>query len=225
MRFIIKIITPFLIFSIASCSFLNNPHVEVTIDSDPAGAKIYIDNVYYGNTTRVIKVVPDKNHNLRLEKDGYETVNIEMKTRFSMRKGREGASKCRLDLVGWFLIAPLWGLTSFHCRSFTEDLYNVELSPITVPQQPQNFLTPQGYSPPNYSPFSTRNYYWTPQSQPDNAAVPDNSQVNGVKDNQNISSSQQPIFNNQSEFINNGNEFGSNQNFNRKSKIDYYNWQ
>jgi len=200
MRSIIKIITPFLIFSITSCSFLNNPHVEVTIDSDPIGAKIYIDDIYYGNTARVVKVVPDKSRNLRLEKDGYETINIEMKPKFSMRKGREGSARCNLDLLGSFLILPIIGLKSVYCRSFTEELYNVELLKIAVPQQQsQNFLTPQaGYSPPNYTPFSTRNYYLPLQQQNGEMKTSDSAQ-----DNQNTNYSSQPTFN-------------------RKSKIGYY---
>lgn len=205
-----------IVFLVTSCSFLNDPSVQVTIDSDPAGAKIYVDDVYYGTTAKAINVVPTKkNRHLRIEKDGYKAVDIEMESKFSMRRGREGYSNCKMDLLGSFFILPIFGLKSVNCRSFTKELYSVELSAVVV-NKPQQDNIPQQ----DYTPFSTRSYYFPPQTQEENKntiSIPDVSQSN--------QSQQSPIFNNQSEFINNGNEAGLNQNFNHKSKIDYYNWQ
>jgi hypothetical protein len=216
MVFLIRFLNLILVLFFTSCSFLNNPAVQVTIDSDPAGAKIYVDDVYYGTTTKAINVVPTKkNRHLRIEKDGYKAVDIEMESKFSMRRGREGYSNCKMDLLGSFLILPIFGLKSIHCRSFTKELYSVELSAIVVNRPSQDSVVPQ-----DYTPFSTRSYYFPPQTQEENKntiSTPDISQINQAQ--------QPPIFNNQSEFINNGNEAGLNRNFNHKSKIDYYNWQ
>lgn len=218
MKLVLRIISLTLILSTTSCAFLNLKTVAVSVNSYPSGAKIYVDDVYYGTTTKEIDVIPDKNHQLKLVKDGYQTVTIEMETKFSLRKGQPGYSKCKMDLLGSIFIIPIAGLKSLYCRDFAKRVYDADLEaiPASVPQE--NISNPQS---PSYTPFSTRNYYLPPQvlEQKNNPQT-----INNVEINQNTTPPQ-PVFNNQSEFINNGNEAAVNENFNRKTKIDYYNWQ
>ncbi len=185
MRLLIKIST--LLLSITSCAVSNNATVPITVSSDPIGAKIYIDDIYHGNTATGIDLILDqKKHTLRLVKYGYETVNIDMEIGFIQR------------------------------------LYDIELSPIAVVKEPQDVPAPQ-----TYIPFSTHNYYLSPDVKTDELGENQNSSpiLNDAQIDQSINSSPQILFNSQSEFVNNGNEAKFNRSFNRKSKINYYNWQ
>ncbi len=220
MKFLAKIPKLILIFSFSSCSFSNQPKVLVTIDSDPAKAKIYIDDVYYGDTTQAIGLTPNKNYNLRLMKDGYRSVNYEMETKFTMRRNRPTeAARCKLDLLTSFLLFPIAGLKSFYCRDFTKELYSFEMEPdllgnTTVVAQPPAV------------PPSWRKYYTMEQSpnqiQKQSA---ENLDIDiNINQTPKLPTSKPFLFNNQSEFLNDGNE-SVEKNFNRKHKMDYYNWQ
>ncbi len=198
MRFSVKIIIPLLILSFSSCSFKNKLAVYVTIDSEPT-SKIYIDDIYYGDTAKEISLVPDKNYNLRLVKDGYQVINYEMKTKFSMRKNRqEESSRCMFDLLGSVFVVPIMGLKSTYCRDFEKEIYSFELSPIySYKDKDESYR--QGIN-------KGRNY-----------TAEDNEQTNAPR----------MIFNSSSEFANDGNSAGfRNQNFDRKpNKINYYDSQ
>ena len=223
MLFIAKIIVLFLILSTFSCSFLNSHAVVITVDSDPIGAKIYIDDVYYGNTVREISLIPDKNYHLKLQKDGYKAVNVEIKTTFSFRKYDLQAdyARCRLDFLGSILIFPLFALKSPQCRDFTQKLYSFDLVPET--SSSLNNFPMVGKTLPS------KPFYYDYQSQPNNQKSNQESSASNLSDNlesyQNSLPKQQVIFNNRSEFINDGNEIDTaNQNFGRKYQMDYYNW-
>ena len=218
MRFSLKIIVIILIFSISSCAFKNQPTVFVTIDSEPSGAKIFVDDIYYGDTAKAISLIPNKNHHLRLIKDGYQTINYDLETKFSMRKNRqEEYGRCKVDLIGSIFIFPIMGLKSLYCRDFTKELYNFELTQIAeAPSQKSQNIAP---------PFSYQNYY-APNNLP--AQTNKNNPAIEVQENKRAVPAQ-PLFNNRSEFVNDGNEAAvgnseENKNFNHK-KVDYYNWQ
>ncbi len=204
------------IFSTSSCAFLNLKTTPVTINSEPGGAKIYIDDIYIGTTPKEIDVVPDKKpHNLRLVKDGYKTATMNMETKLSLRKNQAGYSKCKMDLINSVFILPIFGLTSVYCRDFTQRVYDAEL--VLLPTQQ---FSPE---PAPQAPFSSRSYYLPPSiSQGINQRI---QSIDNQTINQNMAAPPQPIFNNQSEYINNGNEPEVRQNFNYKDKVDYYNWQ
>ena len=233
MQFFVKIITSILFFSIASCSFLNSETVIVTIDSDPTGAKIYVDDIYYGDTVKEISLIPDRNHYLRLQKDGYQAVVVEMETAFLLRKydRRRDYARCRLDRLGSIFVFPIFGLKSLYCRDFTKKLYSFELvpainffsnNPMTenkIPFRPYG----QIHQPPQFDnqKVDQKNTSPNPASDFKNANPEDNSDSS-----QNDLPTSRPIFNNQSEFVNDGNESTTaNQNFNNKTRVDYYNWR
>ncbi|MCE3255053.1 MAG: hypothetical protein K0R25_547 [Rickettsiaceae bacterium] len=213
-----------------SCAFSNLKTVSLTIGTDPVGASIYVDGVYYGKTATEINVVPDKNYSVRLEKEGYQTINFELESRFSMRKGRDGENTtCKMDLLGSVLIFPIMGWKSVYCRDFTQRLYNFDLAVVERRE-------PVGMDPiPPH--LIERNYYPASQAQP------------LVKDDQ---SAQDPVFtpdpvdatekknidaeveqipfsppdnSNQQEQLKGDNENLGGQSFNRKIKDDYNGWQ
>ena len=216
MRFLARIILSILVLNISSCALRNQPTVIITVDSEPSGAKILIDGIYYGDTAKEVRLIPDKNYHLRLVKDGYQVIDYEMETKLTLRKNRqEENNRCKADLIGSVLIFPIIGLKSLYCRDFTKELYSFELT--QIPETPRP--TTQNSS----TPFSSQNYY-APSNLP--GQVNKNPPILEVLEDgkrTNIPSSQ-PLFNSHSEFVNDGNDV-ENQNFNRKPKIDYYNWQ
>ncbi len=222
MQLVLKITSLILILSTTSCAFFNNKTVPVTINSYPTGAKIYVDDVYYGVTAKEIDVIPDKTHRLKLVKDGYRNVEMDMETKFSLRNGQPGYSKCKLDLLGSIFILPIVGLKSLYCRDFTQKLYYADLEALPAPVDNSAAEPIQ-----NYTPFSARNYYLPPAitEQNQNSSPIPNVVPNNVDPNQKSAYEVQPLFNNQSEFVHNGNDVNSAGNVNQKSKVDYYNWQ
>lgn len=146
-----KILTFLLIVSsIASCANRNNKEVLIAIDSDPTGAKIYIDDKYYGQTVRQVSLVPNKNYHLRLVKDGYKTVDTFMETEFSMRKRRAADyRRCKGNLTFSFLLFPLIALNKAYCRDFTKSIYYFDLEKDFAPAV---YNYGASYVPPEYVP-------------------------------------------------------------------------
>ena len=81
-----NIFSLFSIFLIASCSFLNEKHVMVPINSSPSGASVYIDGQFYGETPTSVKLVPDKDYRATVVKRGYGSSNIDLETWYSGRR-------------------------------------------------------------------------------------------------------------------------------------------
>jgi hypothetical protein len=207
------IVTLIIVFNLASCAYLSKDTVDITIASDPTGAKIFIDNVDYGTTNSEIKLVPNHSYNLRIVKDGYRPVEMTMDTQFTFRKGRTREyNRCIADAIGSIFILPIYSLNSVRCRDFTKILYSADLEP--APQMRQ-----QSNSAGMPFPIFNRNYYFPSANQNPNPAA----QPVPVIDQNRVGN--QPVFNNQSEFVGSGNDVNGSENYNNKSKIDYYNWQ
>lgn len=136
MSFKVTLTISFLSIFLSSCAFLGNPsEVMVTIDSEPLGAKVYVDGEYKGDTTRQIYLVPNKNYNLQLVKDGYQTVNEIMKTKLSFRTQRNiDRRRCKSDMIFSPLILPFFSLISDKCRDFEKKVYFIEMPKIEVPK-------------------------------------------------------------------------------------------
>ena len=67
-----KLIIALLIFSLFGCATVfHNPSHPISVDSDPGGAKIYIDRQYVGETPVVYKVDGRKTHVIEFRKEGY----------------------------------------------------------------------------------------------------------------------------------------------------------
>ncbi len=146
--FFIKALSLIIIFATSSCAFKNKESVFIAIDSDPVGAKIYIDGKYMGDTVKELSLVPSKDYNLRLVKDGYKTIDYTMKTSFTMRKRRYAEHRrCRTDLIGSVFLLPIIGLKSAHCRDFEKEIYYFDLE-----AAPQYSSFGGHYIPPQYIP-------------------------------------------------------------------------
>ena len=116
-----------LIFAISSCSFFNSKTVPVSINSSPAGAGIYIDNQYYGDTPRVIQLVPNKNYQANIVKKGYGSANLNLETWLSVRGGRGAdTTRCVLDVLGTMLVVPAIAFYN-NCNDFKQTAYSVSI--------------------------------------------------------------------------------------------------
>ena len=123
-----KFFSLFLVFAIASCSFLNDKAVKVPFTSNPSGASVYIDGQYRGQTPTSIKLVPDKNYKATIVKRGYGSSNIDLESWYSVRGGRGGDNtRCVLDALGIMLVIPAFGFYSTNCRDFKKSEYNVNI--------------------------------------------------------------------------------------------------
>lgn len=212
-----RVIILIILFSLSACSFLNPKTVSVVISSRPSDAKIYIDDVYYGDTAKEIDLVPSKNYKLKIVKDNYRVAALDMDTKFSFRRGRQQEFlRCQLDFLTSILIIPFFGLKSVHCRDFVSTVYIAELKPIEQAQQEEpnnmrqnkssNSNAVSGY----YTPFDQLN----PQSVDQNFSQILSDKDKKISDDPNFAYTQimksQPAlsgaFNSGSEFKNNVNE-------------------
>lgn len=110
----------------ANCaSIINGTTQEVTINSDPAGAKLVIDNRLYEKSPVVIDVSRKKDIAGRLKKDGYEDESFIIERRFS--------KWAYLD----FLIPPafIFDLYTGGAYVFEKDRYYVEMEFEKKPKQ------------------------------------------------------------------------------------------
>ncbi len=72
------------LFLLSCATFFGNNNHHVKINSTPAGASVYMDNVYYGKTPMTI-VVPRVEYDdimLVVKKDGYQDTNVMVGTQF-----------------------------------------------------------------------------------------------------------------------------------------------
>ncbi|MFT6077685.1 MAG: hypothetical protein ACJA02_000208 [Myxococcota bacterium] len=147
-NFFSKIVSLAFIFFISSCSSQKTP-TNLTFDTYPKGAKVYIDDVYYGDTVKQVRLIASKDYRLRLDKDGYQSIESEIKTKFSLRpKNTAKRIKCRLNFIGSVLIFPIFSLKN-HCLSFTKTVYQFKM----VRSQSQNLQTNMMSLDPDQNPY------------------------------------------------------------------------
>lgn len=160
----------FLIFS-GGCSYLNKKEVVVLVSSNPIDAKIYIGDQYYGDTPKEIELIPSKDYNILLKKDGYIPSSFMLESEYSLRKSAryDGNDKrrCALDAIGSIFVVPYFALKSVYCRNFTRNKYFIEL--VEAPQRPIENNHPSQTSRPYVRPFLDRNYYFSPSDIINNA--------------------------------------------------------
>jgi len=72
--FFSKLLIGLIIFSLFGCATVfHNPSHPINVNSDPGGAKIYIDGIYVGETPVVYKVDGRKTHEIEFRKEGYKS--------------------------------------------------------------------------------------------------------------------------------------------------------
>lgn len=216
MQFLSKIIILVLVIFLSNCSRMNRDTVNVFIDSDPSGSDVYINDQYYGQTPTIAEVVPDKDYQLVVKKNGFISKSITMESAYSLRKGARydtpDYKRCVLDTIGSFLIFPYFSLHSVKCRNFTQNRYVLHLddAPPSQPAFNQGTATNPASLP------STQQPYYAPLSNQNNAPAADK---NGQPPIQSLPFDNRPDLNNK----------GSNYIFYPDKKIDrpkdYYKWQ
>ncbi len=141
---------------LSSCAFLmNGKNVDVTINSNPAGADIVIDGKSYGRTPATLNLEP-KNYIVVLTKEGYGSAQLKLESWQAIRRKEGEGSRCVADAVGTMLIVPIFSYWSVYCRDFKEAEYLVNIPYLgSAAAQPQrNNILQQPHSNSQY-----QNYY------------------------------------------------------------------
>jgi hypothetical protein len=70
-----KIAVTLLVILLSGCaSIINGTNQNLTFNSNPQGAKVYLDGIVMGTTPFTFQAKKNRYNNLRVEKEGYETV-------------------------------------------------------------------------------------------------------------------------------------------------------
>lgn len=106
----------------SSCALMFNDNMaEVSINSDPSGADIFIEGKNYGRTPATIKIEA-KNQTVILTKEGYGSAQLNLETWYTAKNG-----KCLADALGSMLIVPAYSFISGKCSEFKEKEYFVNI--------------------------------------------------------------------------------------------------
>lgn len=125
----LKLLNLALIYFLSSCSFFNHKTVELSIDSSPRGAEIYINQQFYGNTPALIKIEP-KNHIVSLNLNGYGGSSFQTPVFWgSIRTNADGSInadgvRCLLDLVS---VVFSFQAYSGKCADFKQKQYKISI--------------------------------------------------------------------------------------------------
>jgi hypothetical protein len=69
---------------ISSCAtLLNTTTQDIEVKSTPSGAKVTIDNKKFGLTPQVVNIERKKDHNIKIELDGYQAYETMVTTKIS----------------------------------------------------------------------------------------------------------------------------------------------
>ncbi len=127
-----KIILLSILAATCACTLFNDKVVDLSINSTPSGATIFVDGQNYGRTPAVISIEP-KTHDIILAKEGYGSTSFAPEVWWG--KGRtdvngnitRDGTRCLTD----FLTASLWFLNSSRCGDFKQKQYFINI-PKTV---------------------------------------------------------------------------------------------
>lgn len=82
-KFSIILSAIFLTFALTSCaSIFKGTNQELTFDSSPKGAMVYLDGKMMGNTPVTISLKKNKYSNVRFELEGYQTVSRDLNKKY-----------------------------------------------------------------------------------------------------------------------------------------------
>jgi hypothetical protein len=105
----------FVTFACSCAMIFNEKNVDVSIDSNPSGADIFIEGRNYGKTPRTLNIEP-KNYMVVLTKEGYGSTQLQLESWVTARNG-----KCMADALGAMFIVPLYSMYwSGYCNDFKE---------------------------------------------------------------------------------------------------------
>ena len=124
MKLFQKLIILSLLALSSSCAMMfNKENVDVTINSNPQGADIFIGGVNYGKTPKTINIKP-KDYNVVLAKEGYGTAQIKLESWRAIRHNKAEGRRCLADAVGTMFLIPYYSFYwSGKCLDFKKNEY------------------------------------------------------------------------------------------------------
>ncbi len=107
----------------SSCAMMfNDNQGEVSINSSPTGANIFIEGKNYGQTPATIKIEA-KNQTAVITKDGYGSAQLQLEVWVAAKN-----KKCLADAMGSMLVVPYYSfMFSGKCNEFKEKEYFVNI--------------------------------------------------------------------------------------------------
>jgi len=142
-----KLILVSLIPFASSCAMMfNEKNVDVTINSNPPGADIFIEGVNYGQTPKTINIEP-KPGTVVLNKEGYGSANFELETWVAIRNKEGEGGRCLADALGTMLVVPAYSFYfSGKCDEFKQSEYNITIPHTQHTRSAAPVRTYQGYN-------------------------------------------------------------------------------
>lgn len=126
-----KFLRQFVLFSLlaanSSCAYLfNEKNVDVSINSSPAGADIFIEGRNYGKTPALLNLEP-KSYSVVLSKEGYGSTQLKLESWQAIREKDGEGGRCLADAFGTMLVLPALSYWSVYCREFKQKEYFVNI--------------------------------------------------------------------------------------------------
>lgn len=123
---IMKIRSLILIFAsalLSSCAMMyNEKAVDLSINSNPPGADIFIEGRNYGRTPSTIQIEP-KNYTVTLNKEGYGSAVFNTDYWVTARN-----KNCVADILGTILLVPFYSFYwSGYCNDFKQKEYFINI--------------------------------------------------------------------------------------------------
>ncbi len=110
-----------LILTSSCAAMFNDKQAEVSINSNPSGADIFIEGKNYGKTPATLHIEA-KNQTVVLTKEGYGSAQLNLETWYTAKNG-----KCLADAMGMILVIPAYSFISGKCSEFKEKEYFVNI--------------------------------------------------------------------------------------------------
>lgn len=110
-------------FSLQSCATLfSGSYDEVTLSSEPSGAKILVNGMDEGNTPKTIRLKKSKEYTIEFVKDGFQNKSLRMTYGL-------GAGWLILDILSG-LVGIIVDAATGNWDSFDYDSYKANLRPV-----------------------------------------------------------------------------------------------
>lgn len=126
----------------SSCAFFNSNTVDLAVNSNPAGADIFIEGRSYGKTPTVINVAP-RRYLVTLSKDGYGSAVFNTETWGTIRTDVNGnttadGKRCLADTLS---VIFFFSAFSERCADFKQKEYFINI-PRATSASADNFQSP-----------------------------------------------------------------------------------
>ncbi|MBU6140127.1 MAG: PEGA domain-containing protein [Proteobacteria bacterium] len=110
-----------LILTSSCAAMFNDNKAEVSINSNPPGADIFIEGRSHGRTPATLQIEA-KNQTAVLNKEGYGSAQVQLETWYTAKNG-----KCLADAMFSMFIIPAYSFYSGKCSEFKEKEYFVNI--------------------------------------------------------------------------------------------------